>query len=496
MVFDFMANEFETILVALTFVAVYVGVIMAADDLWIDVYALTMGLKPKLLTRDHKKILRLLPQKKIAIIIANWHEEDVIEQMISGNISSIDYINYTFFLGVYPNDAKTLAIAKQLEARYREVRVIVNSMNGPTTKGQMLNEIARGILVYESENQTKYDLFLMHDSEDVLHPQSLALINEAARSYDFIQIPIFSFNVANSKLVGGTYLDEFSEVHTKDLLVREHMGAAIPSAGVGTALSRQLVLANMSQQNGNLLREDTLTEDYDLGLNAKKNGFKSTFACTYQLREDGSWDFLATREFFPDRLSTAIRQKTRWTLGIVFQGGRNIGWSGDFVDKYFLFRDRRGPFNAVMVVLNLLVALAFLVRSLFTSEVPDALYSSFFIVPASLNFMNMIYRALRRAWAVWMVNGWVHALLVPVRWPVGNVVNTGAVIQAFRSHIKTLRTGLAPKWDKTAHVMPAGFGRPAANPLATQIPSPLIVSSTTARTRPVVSENIEIEANQ
>ncbi|MBX3039644.1 MAG: phage adsorption protein NrfB [Bdellovibrionaceae bacterium] len=469
MTFEPILSDFNGLFAALAILVVYAGLLMAADDLWIDVYFFTTRLSPRRLTKEDKKRLRLLPQKRIGIMIANWHEEDVLEQMISGNVASVDYLNYTFFLGVYPNDDKTLAIARQLEARYREVKVIVNSRPGPTTKGQMLNEVARGILAYESEQNLKYDLFLMHDSEDVLHPLSLSLINDAAETHDFVQIPIFSFDVKPSKLVGGTYLDEFSESHTKDLLVREHMGAAIPSAGVGTALSRNFVLSNMSRQNSDLLREDTLTEDYDLGLNAKANGFKSTFACAYDVDPEGRWDFIATREFFPDRLSTAVRQKTRWTLGIVFQGRKNLGWSGDWVDKYFLFRDRRGPINAFLIVLNALVFISFLASSLFTREMPEFLSSALFVVPATLNFVNMIYRAFRRAKAVRRVNGWTHALLVPLRWPVGNFVNTLAVAKAVQSHLRTLRTGLAPKWDKTAHVMPEGFGRPTAIPAVARV---------------------------
>ena len=39
--------------------------------------------------------------------------------------------------------------------------------------------------------------------------------------------------------ISGHYCDEFAESHTKELVVREAVGAAIPLAGVGCAIARQ-----------------------------------------------------------------------------------------------------------------------------------------------------------------------------------------------------------------------------------------------------------------
>ena len=444
---------------AIAFIAAFGGVLFGLDDLWIDIYAFAMRLGPRELKDSDLTRMASLPQKSIGIIIANWQEDEVLEPMVAGNVGQLKYERYTFFLGVYPNDLKTKEAAQRLERLYPQVKCIVNSKEGPTTKGQMLNEIARGILRHERESGIKQDLFLMQDSEDVLHPLSLQLINEAAEKADFVQIPVFSFDVSLGKLVAATYIDEFSEIHTKDLLVREKMGAAIPSAGVGTALSRRLVLANMGEQGGNLLREDTLTEDYDLGLNAKLRGMKSRFVCAFTRRYDGTPDFIATREYFPDRLRTAIRQKTRWTLGIAFQGTRNLGWRGEWVDRYFMFRDRRGPINAVLLVFGFITLIGFLISTLIANDVPDFMESDLFAIPAALNLISMVVRLGQRVRAVLKVNAQEHAWFVPVRWPVSNLVNTCAAFQAARSQTKSLITGVAPKWDKTKHVIPKGFGQ-------------------------------------
>lgn len=452
----------EAILCAIALIAAFGGLIFAGDDLWIDLYALVHRLKPRELTNLDLDRMNSRTERRIAIMIANWHEDEVLARMITGNINQLKYGNYVFFLGVYPNDLETTRVAKELEAKFpQRVRVITNVKAGPTTKGQMLNEIVRGIFHHELVSKSKFDIFLMQDSEDVLHPYSLALINDSfanGEGADLIQFPVFSFLVPAKKLVGGTYVDEFAEIHTKDLLVRERMGAAIPSAGTGTALSRRLVLMNLSEQAGNLLRENTLTEDYDLGIGAKLRGLKTKFNCSFLRGPAGEKDFVATREFFPDRLKSAVRQKTRWTLGIAFQGSRNFGWRGEWVDRYFMMRDRRGPVNALLLTFGFITVISFSVYGVSDLEIPNLLTSEIFVVPAGLNFVAMVLRLWQRARAVARVYGRGGGA-VPIRFPVSNLINTLAAYQAMVVHGKSVLTGIAPKWEKTKHVMPEGFGR-------------------------------------
>jgi adsorption protein B len=288
------------------------------------------------------------------------------------------------------------------------------------------------------------------------------LINDSAESADFIQTPVFSFDVPLTSWVRGTYVDEFSESHTKDLLVRERLGAAIPSAGVGTALSRRLVLTYMKKGAGALLREDTLTEDYDLGLRTKALGFRSKFVCAYRRDLDGNPDYIATREFFPGRLKASIRQKTRWTLGIAFQGRDQFGWDGDLVDKYFLFRDRRGPLNSILIVFGLTTVMGFSGAEFSSLQLPAVLHGSFFVTLAAANGFNMVIRILQRARAVYRVHGLAQVAGIPIRWPVGSIINLAAASNAYFAHRMAQKTGQATKWEKTLHELPANFGQVAA----------------------------------
>jgi adsorption protein B len=353
------------------FILVVLLGMFAIEDFILDLIAWFNKLKPKRLTEMEWVKIKALPEKNVAIMVANWQEANVIARMIKGNIQRIDYKHCHFFIGVYPNDHDTIEEAKKVESEYpHQVHVIVNHLQGPTSKGQMLNQIIQGVFRHESILKTTFDIFLMHDSEDILHPRSLSLINSECDKADFLQTPIFSFQRKAKEWVGSTYVDEFAELHTKDLLVRKALGAPVPSAGVGTAISRPLMLTLMKNNNGNFLNEESLTEDYVLGMSASGLGFRSQFCCYYFINQIKQKELIATREYFPKHLHAAVRQKSRWVFGIVFQGSLLIPWSGSLSHKYYLLRDRRGPIVNLVSFLSLLVTLWILLTNIITKYNP------------------------------------------------------------------------------------------------------------------------------
>jgi len=70
------------------------------------------------------------------IMIAAWHEENVLGQVIDHMISTVHYPRsmYHVFLGVYPNDPATIEVAEKLAEKYKNVHVVVNPKPGPTSK--------------------------------------------------------------------------------------------------------------------------------------------------------------------------------------------------------------------------------------------------------------------------------------------------------------------------------------------------------------------------
>src|SRR5206468_3235226 len=152
------------------------------------------------------------------------------------------------------------------------------------------------------------DLVVLHDSEDIIDPRTFPVYAAYARDHDFIQVPVFSLDRGKCALVASTYMDEFAERHTREMIARNAVGAIIPSAGVGTCISKTLI-QHFLQTRGEVLAVGTVTEDYILGVEAKRAGFKSAFAAVSADVEQGL-DFVATREFFPKTLAASIKQKT------------------------------------------------------------------------------------------------------------------------------------------------------------------------------------------
>ncbi len=447
----------QTFVWLLVFTSVIYSV-FAIDDIFIDAIANFFELGPKRIDDIEKQGLKRLNEKRIAIIIPAWKEADVIARMVAGNSARIDYTNYHFFVGLYPNDPTSFAKIAELTAKDSRIQSIINPKPGPTSKGQMLNVVVREILAYEQRVGIEFDGFLMQDAEDIIHPFSLKLLNREMDRADFLQVPVFSLPVPNRRLVAGVYADEFAENHLKELLVREQMKAAIPSAGVGTLLCRSLVLHFLRTQ-GRLFNENTVTEDYDLGIRAHQRGFHPHVVCHYLDKADGSRDYVATREYFPRHFQRSIRQKTRWTVGITFQGWKNLGWCGTLANRYFLYRDRRGLVSNLVGLFGYFIAIVAIAGALRGAEWQNPIFSSaWFSALLAANIAFMVIRFAQRLRYTSKIYGLRAAVFAAPRWPIGIVINALATVGAARQEASARLFQKPIAWAKTEHELPEMFG--------------------------------------
>lgn len=438
------------------------------DDIFVDILTLVSNIKPHKINENEFNRMNSISEKKIAVVIANWHEDVVLERMVTGNIGNINYSNYEFLLGVYPNDIATLAAARRVEKKIKNVRVVVNNMNGPTSKGQMINRMIYYIDKFNKYSPPEaYDLIVIQDAEDVIHKYALKLINLRSLDYDFIQIPVFSLDVPISKLTAGIYIDEFAESHTKNLLVRDCYNAGVPSAGVGTAVSRELVTRLLKLQDGYFLNEKTLTEDYYLGLTCYDLKVKAHFSCEFfEFRDlqtgNVRKEFIATREFFPQKIMASVKQKTRWSLGICLQSlEHKRKRSRHFFGSYFLWRDRKGLISAPLFISVTSFTIYFLTGFLVSGVWPTLDHSSYYDIFLGLLWINLFLSIFRMAQRVYLVNkiySGLIAALVPVRWILSNYINTMAMFNAIEQWLHSKISGRVPVWSKTDHIIPVGFG--------------------------------------
>lgn len=418
--------------------------------------------------------LKHQPEQLIAIMVPCWREHLVIGRMLRHNVEHIDYKNYHFFVGVYPNDYKTVKAVRDMASRYSNIHCVIGSRPGPTKKADNLNGVYDYILRYEREYRIEFKIFLMHDSEDVIHPKTLRLYNFAIPKFDMVQTPVLPIKVGLWQFTHWIYNDEFAELHTKDVIVRGIIGSMIPSAGVGTAFSRR-GLASIAGPDKAPFHSESLTEDYDLALRLHLANLKTKFF-TYQaiceFKKRRRWLFfgkekfipvkeiVATRSLFPRKYRPAVRQRTRWTTGIALQEWYLVGWPGNFRTKYILFHDRKAIFvhaiNGFGYIIFIYWVLnyfsnGFFERALTLLELLNANPWVFLII--FIPTLMMLNRSMQRCIATGRVYGFLPALLSIPRTFYANILNLHTAISALRAFFRPIQKTTI-KWDKTENTFP------------------------------------------
>ncbi len=429
--------------------------IASIDDLIIDVLVACKLKKPRIpLFKPSTRPKRRTKNPKISVCIANWHEADVLKPMVEGNLKNLKYDNFQLVLGVYPNDEETVRVAATLaRAHPKHVKVVINRRNGPTSKGQMLNEVFANLFLDED---TAPDLAVIHDSEDMIAPSSFGLYAQLSRDYAMIQIPVFSLDSRNRSLVGASYMEEFAERHSREMLLRSQLGAFVPSAGVGTCIRKDLIL-HFLKKRSRVLRPDSITEDYILGAEAHADGFKTTFAAFRDPHHSGN-PIIATLEYFPKDLWASIRQKTRWVYGISFESTAKLGWhKRPGWNLFFQYRDRKGAITNILPLISLFLLGIGLIGRPDMSHLGTFLTAGLFLVLIA-NTLNIFVRIIIKALAFRDVYGYFNILGLLTRWPVSLVVNAIAVLRAWNMFLVESRfASREVSWAKTMHEIPLSF---------------------------------------
>lgn len=477
---------------ALAIVLASLMFLLGLDDLFIDLCYWIRKLVRRFRIYDKheradEKRLFEVPEKPLAIMVPAWNEVGVVGEMARLAASTIDYENYQIFVGTYPNDPQTQADVDAVCLHYPNVHKVICARPGPTSKADCLNNIIDAILRFQDDARIEFAGFILHDAEDVISPMELRLFNYLLPNKDMIQIPVYPYAPEWKGFTAGHYVDEFAENHGKDVIVREALTGQVPSAGVGTCFSRRAISALLEEGDGIAFDVQSLTEDYDIGFRLKQKGMKCIFA-RYSVTDPAlalkhDWrlgmsrhvsQVICVREHFPRDWHHAIRQKSRWIVGIVFQGTSSLGWSRTAALNYFLWRDRRGLFAYLLSFLVNLLLLVLLAMWLVTVIAPDAwrfmsILSDSQLLTALLwlNGVLLINRLFQRGWFVTRYYGLFEGLLSAPRMMWSNFVNFFANLRALRQ-VMELGDARRVAWDKTTHEFPA-LGSPRRTPLGQRL---------------------------
>ncbi|MDL2211814.1 phage adsorption protein NrfB [Erysipelotrichaceae bacterium OttesenSCG-928-M19] len=458
-------------------VAAYI--IAGLDDLILDIiYVFIRKNYPEdTLSLD---VLNKVPAKMLAITVAAWQEADVIEDVIENMVKSYHYPKamYHIFIGVYPNDAETIARVTNLENKYSNIHMIVNKKDGPTSKANNLNNVLKEIRKFEQQSNWNFAALTVHDSEDIVHPYELKLTNFLLDRHDALQMPVFPLQDTPTlknffkDMVRLTYADEFAQNHYQTLVLRDVLNAVVPSAGTGFVLSKK-ILDTFSDDE--IFSDGSLTEDYKLSLTLAENGFHIHYALASvkRINKNGDEvdDYIATRSMFPSTFKTAIKQKTRWVYGISMQSANTYDiifkdHEGSIVERLSVLKDIKVKISNLLSLPAYLCFIYFILHLIF--DIPEMYpYQSLSFYLCIVLTLMAIERQIVRGYSLYKIYGWAYVVtgiltppFIPIRIIVGNIINFCATFNSWKRYFlrnkKTKHAQKKPKlkWDKTEHEFP------------------------------------------
>jgi bacteriophage N4 adsorption protein B len=415
------------------------------DDLCIDAIWISRYLYRRLTRYSAKPPMRTyelspgITRGLIAVLIPAWAEEAVIGPMLTHCSRSWHGSNcaYRIYVGCYPNDNASVTQVMAAARHNSNIRLVLVGQAGPSTKAHCLNRLWDALLADEMAGGYKAKAVVLHDAEDAVHCDELDIFDRLVGKGGAVQLPVIPVRTPGSRWISGHYCDEFAEAHAKTLVVREALGAALPLAGVACAIDRNLLGRIALQSGGKPFDENSLTEDYELGLRIGAAGGRTIMARLL----DRNGQLAGSRACFPATLSSSVRQKTRWLTGIALAGWDRLGWNGNLAQKWMLLHDRRSIFAAIVLVAAYLCIVLTAILLLFETAGFHQLFA---------NGLFLLWRLAVRAAFVAMLYGPAEAMLSVPRSIIANIVAIMAARRACTAYLRHMK-GEPLRWDKTAH---------------------------------------------
>jgi adsorption protein B len=383
---------------------------------------------------------------RIAVFVPAWDEAQVIASMLRHALAAFHGGDFRLYVGCYPNDPDTIAAARAIVDP--RVRVVVGPAPGPTTKADCLNRLWEAMRADENRWGCRFKAVVLHDAEDVVHSAELRIFDLLTERFDLVQLPVLPLIDPRSRWIAGHYCDEFVEAHAKGLVVRESLGAALPSAGVGCAVSRA-ALDKLAERHGAPFDADSLTEDYELGLRLGQAGGRAVFV---RMAAAPGRPVVATREYFPTTLAGAVSQKSRWMLGIALCGWERLGWTGGFAERWMRMRDRQSVLAALLLFAGYTAFLLWTLRTagMLALGLPPVPIPEPLRILLLINGGLLCWRLAMRFAFVAHAYGWREGLRAIPRTLVANLI----AMLAARQAVTRYAASRSAAWDKTVHAFP------------------------------------------
>lgn len=425
------------------------ALILHLDDLFCDGLWLVKKAFRRRIRQSEIDHWKSLPQRKIAVVIPCWKTAGHLEQMVRGNLRRQKYENYQIFLGIYEEDEDTQKAARTLieTSNSNKIQILEFRQIQAPTKAALCNEMLRRIYRID-QSSNRYEAFFLTDSDESWNPHTLLYLNAEFDSAPMIQIPVLCERGEKISLSMGTYADELAEVAVKEIPLRAALQSPPPPFCGGIFLQRTLLTTLLSTPT--VFSEDLLAEAYQLGRKSSLLGFRVKSESVYL---EPSREFLANQKFFPERVASAVEQKSRITFGVTFQNLQNF-FPQTLAESYFFWRDRRGSWVTLFLSFSSLLV----VLSLFETANATPILPKWLETISFLNFFFWLRRIAFRMYCTSLVYGWKLSLAVPLRWPVGNLINSVSTWRALSYWLRSKqRKNSLPLWTPREKRIPKSF---------------------------------------
>ncbi len=287
--------------------------------------------------------------------------------------------------------------------------------------------------------------------EDLVHADEIRLFDRMIERFDMVQLPVRPLISPRSRWIAGHYADEFAEAHGRTLVLREAIGAGVPSAGVGCCFARERLERIAQERGGQLFDPASLTEDYEIGLTIREQGGRTAFVTML----DAQGDLICTQEYFPEKLDDALSQKARWLVGIALAGWDRLGWHDSLRERWMRLHDRRSALAAIVLLASYLALLGYglLLLGRALGVAPAMTPSPLMDMALKITFGLMIWRLACRAFWTTRAYGWRQGMIAIPRTVVANIITIFAMRRAIHRYFRQLTDGVV-RWEKTDHHFP------------------------------------------
>jgi adsorption protein B len=292
--------------------------------------------------------------KPVAILVPAWRSGRVLGRMLEHTINTLDYPAYTIFVGCYSVDADSQAAVEDVRRRSNRVELLTLLHSRNAGRADCLNEMYKSILQHEREQQIRFELFLVLDPGDVVHPQTLKYANVLAPPARMLQFPLLALEPAGLGEVAHAQVDEWAERALLEWPARARLCGYFPSMGSGTVFSSEAVNFLAGQGDYRLFDERQAAELFQAGLALRDlpgpRRYLAEWVERKAPRDAKTRNPLAVqtvRELVailfspPISWRSALARQTRWYLGAGLQAGP--AGPDTAAGRYFRWHDRKAP---------------------------------------------------------------------------------------------------------------------------------------------------------